>query len=104
MTKNRPTRAKSAVWRRIGDEVVVIRGDGLSTHVLNRTAALIWEMCDGEHSTEEMASLLALRFDVSPEIAQADIEEVNSKLIQVGIMEQPQRVENRTDGYICPGG
>lgn len=86
--KNRPTRAESAIWRRVGDEVVVIRGDGLSTHVLNRTAALIWEMSDGEHSIEEMAEKLAINFNVSPEVARADIEEVDNKFIQAGIMNQ----------------
>jgi pyrroloquinoline quinone biosynthesis protein D len=94
MTKGRPIRAKSAVWRRVGDEVVVIRGDGLSTHILNTTAALVWEMCDGEHSIAEMASMLATRFDVSPEVAQADIEEVNDRLVQAGIMDWSEMAGN----------
>ena len=38
-------RIEKAIWHRIGDRVVVISNDGGATHVLNKTAAFIWDIC-----------------------------------------------------------
>jgi hypothetical protein len=35
-------------------------------HVLNPTAALIWDLCDGEHTPDDMAQVIHSRFRVSP--------------------------------------
>jgi hypothetical protein len=88
MMANNVIKAGDAIWRRIGDEVVVIKGDGKSAHVLNKTAALIWEDCDGKRSIDEIATDLCERFNVSLEEARADIREIIAKLTQVGIINQ----------------
>ena len=44
MIGQRVSQAKDVIWRHIGDEIVVIKEDGLSLHVLNQTAACIWDM------------------------------------------------------------
>jgi hypothetical protein len=85
---NRITRAEEAIWRRIGDDIVVIKDDGLSTHVLNKTAGFIWELCDGTHSIDDISALLCERFDVSINEARADVEELTNKLTELGIMYQ----------------
>jgi hypothetical protein len=78
--------AEDVIWRRIEDDIVVIKGDGGSTHVLNKTAAFIWERCDGGHGIDEIAAQLCDHFDVSLEDAKADTREVIEKLIQLGII------------------
>lgn len=88
MTVSRAVQAEDVIWRRIGDEVVVIKDDGLSTHVLNKTAAFIWEMCDGKCGIDEIAARLYEHFDISLEEASADVREIIGKLIQIGIMNQ----------------
>ncbi len=90
---NRIAQSTDVIWRRIGDEVVVIKDDGLSTHVLNKTAAFIWESCNGGHNVDEITSKLCERFDVSLETARADIIEITGKLMQVGIMNQIEETE-----------
>ena len=60
-----PVQNKEAIWRRIGDTIVVIKEDGLSSHVLNKTAAFIWELCDGNLDMEEIAAKIHQQFDVS---------------------------------------
>jgi hypothetical protein len=80
--------ARDAIWRRIGDEIVVIKGDGQSTHVLNKTAAFIWEKCDGKCGMDEIAAHLCERFSVSFEESRADVMEIIEKLTQVGIINQ----------------
>lgn len=88
MIVNRVTQAEDVIWRRIGDEIVVIKDNGLATHVLNKTAAFIWEMCDGGCGIGEIATHLCERFDVPFEEALADVREIVGKLTQVGIMNQ----------------
>jgi hypothetical protein len=85
---NRITRAEEAIWRRIGDDIVVLKDDGLSTHVLNKTGGFIWELCDGTLDIDEIAARLCERFDVTIEQAKADIEEFIKKLSDVGIIYQ----------------
>jgi hypothetical protein len=86
MTAGRVVQAEDVIWRRIGDEVVVIKDDGLATHVLNKTAAMIWEMCDGNCGIDEITARLCERFDVSLEEAGADVREIIEKLVEIGIM------------------
>ena len=88
MIVNRFVQDKDTICRRIDDEVVVIQGDGHTMHVLNKTAALIWEMCDSKLEIDEIAMQLCERFDVSIEDANADVSEVIDKFIQAGIMNE----------------
>ncbi len=86
MITNRIAKAEDIIWRRIGDDIVVIKDDGQSTHVLNKTAALIWEMCDGNSGIDEIAAKLCERYEVSLDVARADTEEIIDTLTQSGII------------------
>jgi hypothetical protein len=85
--QNRIVQAEDIIWRRIGDDLVVIKEDGLATHVLNKTAAFIWEMCDGKRGMDEIAASLCEHYDVSPEEACADTIETIETLTKAGITE-----------------
>jgi hypothetical protein len=74
------------IWRRIEDEIVLIKDNGLSTHVLNKTAAFIWELCDGENGVDDIARRLCDRFDVSFEIARRDVRKLIDNLLEVGVL------------------
>jgi hypothetical protein len=83
----RIAQAEDVIWRRIGDDTVVIKDDGLATHVLNKTAAIIWEMCDGKRSIDEITAHLCERFDVSLEEAHADVNETIEALTKAAIIQ-----------------
>jgi hypothetical protein len=88
MTKKRFDKVSEAIWRQIGDEVVILMDDGLSTHVLNKTAACIWEACDGVTEMDDIVSNMCQRFDVEKEQALEDTEELVEKLIKAGVLKQ----------------
>jgi hypothetical protein len=86
MITNRIKQAEDVIWRRIGDDIVIIKDDGLSTHILNKTAALIWELCDGKRGVDEIVASLFERYDVSLEEARADTRETVESLTKAGII------------------
>jgi hypothetical protein len=86
MDTRRPLWASSIIWRRIEDEVVLIKDDGLSVHVLNKTAAHIWELCNGEHSLSDIAESVCERFDTTVEEATKDAADLVDNLDQLGLL------------------
>jgi hypothetical protein len=88
MPINNISQVDHIIWRRIGDDIVVISDDGLATHVLNKTAALIWELCDGTNGIDEIAARLTERFDVSEEEVKADVQEIIDKLLKLEILKK----------------
>jgi hypothetical protein len=93
--ENRIAMAEDTIWRRIGEEIVVIKDDGLSTHVLNKTAAHIWEMCNGNCRSDEIADSLSKCFDVSLEEASVDVKDMIDKLEQLGLLKWVEGVTAR---------
>ena len=91
----RAARIEDVIWRRVGDQIVVISSDGLSTHVLNSTAAFIWESCDGTCGVDKIAQSLSEEFDVSYEEALVDASEIIVELISKGIMKQVEGIFDR---------
>lgn len=77
---------KDVIWRRIGDDIVIIKDGGLSTHVLNKTAAFIWEMCDGKSGVDEIASKICERFEVAYEEAHADVDDLITTLTKANFL------------------
>jgi hypothetical protein len=71
--KKNISQSKDIIWRRIGDDIVVIKDGGLTTHILNKTAAFIWEMCDGNTGVDEIAAKICERFEVSYDEARNDV-------------------------------
>jgi hypothetical protein len=94
MIAMRLIQSEDIIWRRIGDEIVVIKDDGLATHVMNNTAAFIWEMCDGKSGIDEITESLCERFDVSFQEAGTDVREIIEKLMQLGLIEQIEETTN----------
>jgi hypothetical protein len=86
MTKQK-TKTGDVIWRQIGDEIVVIKDDGLAVHVLNKTAAHIWKMYQEGHSPEEIAADLCQHFEVGLEEASTDIKDLLVKLREMGLLE-----------------
>jgi len=88
MTEGRITRAEDIIWREIDDDIVVIKDDGLKMHVLNKTAARIWEMCGGNFRPDEITANLCERYDVSFERASMDVRNVMARMMEIGILKR----------------
>jgi hypothetical protein len=80
MNALKPVRNPSLAWRTIEGEVVVISPEDSLVHELNETASFIWNVTNGERTSTEIAELLAQEFEVSPEVARVDAEELIAAL------------------------
>jgi hypothetical protein len=89
MTQGGLVRAEDSIWREIDGKIAVIKDDGLAIHVLNKTAARIWEMCDGTLGPDEIAARLCERYDVSQEQARIDVRNALTSMMEKGLLKTP---------------
>lgn len=82
-----PWRSDNLVWRVIEGEVVILTTDGREIHTLNKVGSAIWELADGTRNIKEIISLICERFDVSFEVALADVLEFVKKLADKKILQ-----------------
>lgn len=64
MTIAKPTRRSEIAVKDIGGETLLYGSNQKILHVLNSTAKLIWNLCDGQHSLAEIEQSLRLNFSV----------------------------------------
>jgi len=83
------------VFRKVADEVILVpvrstgKGAG-SVYTLNGVGAAIWDLLDGENGVEEVRDRLVERFEVTPEVAEADVREFLARLASVrAVLEHP---------------
>ena len=67
MNTARPVRKQGLIVQDMGRESLIYSAEGKVIHVLNPTAKLIWELCDGTHTTEDMERELKMNFFTSKE-------------------------------------
>ena len=80
--------SKDVVWRRIDDEVVVVKHDGRTLCTLNKMATCIWEMCSGEYEDCRISAAICQRFEIGEQEALADVRETLRKFRQLGLVEE----------------
>lgn len=75
------------IWRKIEDKIVIITGDAQAVHVLNKTAAFIWGLCDGTMGINQIVENVCEQFDVSAEAAKTDVVDTLRKFDEMGLLE-----------------
>src|SRR5216683_761949 len=69
----------------VGDELVVYDQERDHAHCLNRTAALVWRLCDGQTSVAELTGMLQkeLKIPVNEELIEMALDRLGkAKLLQ----------------------
>jgi methyltransferase-like protein len=79
---------ENIVWTKLDDTAIIILTNENEEKVfnLNKTAAYVWENCDGTKTLEDMVRLLCERFNVDEITARKDTEEF------VALMEKNQLI------------
>ncbi|MEM1246980.1 MAG: PqqD family protein [Acidobacteriota bacterium] len=84
---SKPKKRDGLSERLVAGERVVLDPESESMHQLNVTATLVWELCDGRLSVDEIAAELVQRFDVTLETAKADVEQAIATFFDLGLLE-----------------
>jgi hypothetical protein len=66
MQTQRPVRRSDVTVVNMGTKLPLRLPNGAALHVLNQTAQANWDLCDGEHTEEQMAQELQARFRIAP--------------------------------------
>ena len=80
-------RKEGLIVQRMQEEVLIYDQDRHKAHCLNRTAALVWERCDGQTTVARIAEKLSKQTGekVEEELAWLAVEELaKSRLLEVG--------------------
>jgi len=71
----KPRRVGRVVQYEIDGEIVLFDPKRNRVHNLNPTAAVIWQLCDGSRTVEELAEDMAILFDTYMEVIKSDLTE-----------------------------
>ena len=88
-----PERNPKLAWREIDGEAVIISPEDRHVHELNETASLIWTNADGKHSVDQIAGIIATRYEVELLEAKADVDELIEVLSAKGLLQASKRAE-----------
>ena len=84
----KPCRRKDVVLKKLGKEMLLYDPSTDKVHTLNRTASLIWSLCDGEHSLGEIKKAIYENFSVKEIIqVEKDILRNLKELQELGLLE-----------------
>jgi hypothetical protein len=73
--------------RRLGEEMLVMSGQGSTLFTLNPTASILWQAADGATPLDEIVErCICSEFEVTPEEAMRDAEALAEDLAKHGIL------------------
>ena len=91
-------RCPDVIRRNIDGELFLVSPDGRQIHILNKTAACIWELSGGELSCDEIVSRIVDRFGVQKEEARKDLFEFYQELASKNLVQLVSKTkEDRND-------
>jgi len=80
-------RSSRIAARKLGEEMLVMSGQGSTLFTLNPTATVLWQAADGATSLDEIVQRhICSQFDVEPAQALRDAGELAEALAQHGIL------------------
>ena len=62
-----PTKRDDLLISEIGGDLILYNTADEAVHVLNPTARVVWELCDAQHTADDMAQALRASFDIPPD-------------------------------------
>jgi hypothetical protein len=86
MSEQCPKQVEGLEIHEVADGYVVYQHDRDRVHYLNKTAALILELCNERNSKQQIGELLQQAFDL-PELPEEDFRKTMDSLVNEGLVE-----------------
>lgn len=88
-TQPRPLRRADIVLQHVGTDAILIDVRNDQAHVLNGSAARLWELCDGERSVDAVATAFGEPFGMSGDDVVGDVRDGLAELAGLDLLEAP---------------
>lgn len=75
--------------QRVGREAILHDDRAGQAHVINASAARVWELCDGR-SFEEVVASFAEPYGLGPDAVRADVERVIDGFDRLGLLDRTE--------------
>jgi hypothetical protein len=85
MTEQRPKRVDGLEAHEVDDGLVVYQASTDRVHYFNPTASVVFELCTGEHTQEEIESLVGAGWDL-PEPPREEVQRCLAQLRAEGVV------------------
>jgi PqqD family protein of HPr-rel-A system len=82
-----PTPNKDVSLQRVGQEAILHDRRNGRAHVINESAAQIWELCDGQNTLHQIVSAFAATYMLQASDVQADVQDILAKFHELGVLE-----------------
>ena len=82
-----PTPNIDVSLQRVGQEAILHDRRNGRAHVINESAAQIWELCDGQNSLEQIVSAFAAAYALPAADVQADVQYILAKFHELRVLE-----------------
>jgi PqqD family protein of HPr-rel-A system len=73
--------------QRVGKEAILHDARSGQAHVINASAARVWELCDGR-PMDELLSAFAEPYGLTPEAVRADVERVLASFRELSLLDR----------------
>jgi hypothetical protein len=84
------TQAENLEIHDVPDGYIVYQSERDRVHYLNKTAAIIFELCDGKREPEEIIARVAKAFELGP-AAHDEIRAGLDSLLEEGLIQSPSK-------------
>jgi hypothetical protein len=84
---NKPQQKPGYRLEMIDDELLLFHPGETKILYCNQTASLIWHLCDGQHTVEEITGLLGDAFPEAADTITDDVETTLEEFLQHGAIE-----------------
>ena len=71
-----PTRSADVTLQRVGQEAILYDRRLGRAHVINDSAARIWDLCDGQTSTADITKSFAAAYDMTEAAVRDDVAQI----------------------------
>ncbi|HJZ49032.1 MAG TPA: PqqD family protein [Roseiflexaceae bacterium] len=82
-----PTPSKDVSLQRVGQEAILHDRRNGRAHVINESAAQIWELCDGRKTLDQIVSAFAAGYELPTSAIREDVEYILARFHQLRVLE-----------------
>ena len=82
-----PTRRANVTLQRVGREAILHDRASGRAHVINSSAARLWELCDGRTTVEDITTAFAASYALPASEVRADVETLLSTFRELGVLD-----------------